>query len=231
MKKLSLFLILLVGQTLWAQKNFIDQPYLETSASADTLVTPDRIYMSILLSEAESKNRTSVEEQEQKMQEVLKKLGIDTKKDLQLDHLNSYSESYFLRGKNVIKQKRYILIVRDAVTAGRVFAGLEQESISKMNITKTEYSKSEEILLSLKTKAMKDSKITATKLAQSIGQHIGKAIQVSDQNFSYAPVRSMNMMYAKAEYEIANSIPEPIDTDFKKIKFQARVQVVYQLLD
>ena len=32
-------------------KNFIDQPYLETTAKVDSLVKPDRIYLSILIQE------------------------------------------------------------------------------------------------------------------------------------------------------------------------------------
>jgi len=46
-------------------KNFIDQPYLETTAKVDSLVKPDRIYLSILIQEKEDRNKTSVESQEQ----------------------------------------------------------------------------------------------------------------------------------------------------------------------
>ena len=39
------------GQT----KNFLDKPYLETIAKVDSLVKPDRIYLSIFISEKEDK--------------------------------------------------------------------------------------------------------------------------------------------------------------------------------
>ena len=32
-------------------KNFIDQPFLETTAKVDSLVEPDRLYLSILIQE------------------------------------------------------------------------------------------------------------------------------------------------------------------------------------
>ena len=73
MKKsgLSFGMFLLLGlsilfiHTVEAQpKNFIDQPYLETTVKVDTLVVPDRIYLNILLTEADTKGRTSVEELE-----------------------------------------------------------------------------------------------------------------------------------------------------------------------
>ncbi len=41
----------------FAQKSFIDQPFVETNAKVDTLVVPDKIYISINLNEADSKNK------------------------------------------------------------------------------------------------------------------------------------------------------------------------------
>lgn len=48
-------------------KSFIDQPYIEVSGNADTLVTPNQIFIKIVISERDSKNRVSVEELENKM--------------------------------------------------------------------------------------------------------------------------------------------------------------------
>ena len=58
-------------------KNFIDQPYLETTATADTLVQPDIIFLDILIQEKDSKNKISVEELETKMAKTLEALNID----------------------------------------------------------------------------------------------------------------------------------------------------------
>ena len=50
MKKIVLLLTLTFCGVNFAQtKNFIDQPYLETTAKVDTLVTPDQIYLSIYI--------------------------------------------------------------------------------------------------------------------------------------------------------------------------------------
>ncbi|MDO4225400.1 MAG: SIMPL domain-containing protein, partial [Bergeyella zoohelcum] len=127
MKKLLLIFVLFLAQNLvFAQKNFIDQPYIETSAKADSLVTPDRIYLAITIQEADSKNRKSVEEQEQAMESVLKKLGINTQKDLTLENAISYFKNYTFRGQNVLKSKSFSLLVKDAVTAGKVLMELEK---------------------------------------------------------------------------------------------------------
>ncbi len=41
--------MLFFGQLIFGQKNFLDQPYLETSGKADTLVIPDKITININL--------------------------------------------------------------------------------------------------------------------------------------------------------------------------------------
>ena len=61
-------------------KNFLDVPYLETSARVDTLVTPDKIYLNITITEKDSKGKKSVEEQENKMAQEFRGLGIDMDK-------------------------------------------------------------------------------------------------------------------------------------------------------
>ena len=81
MRKIIVFILLLFITKNFSQtKNFIDLPYIETSAKVDTLVTPDRIFLTILITEKDTKNRTSVEELESKMNLKLKSLGIITEK-------------------------------------------------------------------------------------------------------------------------------------------------------
>ena len=53
------------------EKNFIDLPYLETSAKCDTLVTPDRIFLKIVISEKDTKGKISVEELETRSYESI----------------------------------------------------------------------------------------------------------------------------------------------------------------
>ena len=51
------------GQT----KNFIDQPYLETTAKVDTLIKPDIIYLCMIKKKKDERNKISVEEMETRM--------------------------------------------------------------------------------------------------------------------------------------------------------------------
>jgi len=230
-KTLFLLFCILSANHIFAQKNFIDQPFIETSAKLDSLVVPDKIYISINLNEADSKNKKSVEEQERLLESTLKKLNINTEKDLSLLDFSRNFKQYFMKGQNVIKAKMYSLLVSDAVTAGKVLAELENVGISNVNIERTEYSKAEELLLELKSKAVLKSKLTAEKLAKPLNQKIGKAIYISDVNsISNAlqgqalgvKIRGMSSIYgSKSE--------SPIYTEFQKVKFEVEVKIKYIL--
>ncbi|MCR8667684.1 SIMPL domain-containing protein [Aestuariibaculum sp. M13] len=231
MKNLLIVFCLAVSSLSFAQKNFIDQPYVETNAKVDTLVVPDKIFISILLNEADSKNKTSVEEQEKTLESTLKQLKINTEKDLSLLDLSSNFKNYFLKGQNVVKSKMYSLLVNDAVTAGKVLAELENAGISNVTIERTEYSKAEDLLLELKYKAVEKSLLTAKKLAKPLNQNIGKALYIADgYSISNAlqgqaagiQIRGMSSMY---EAKVA----DPINTEFQKVKFEVSVNVKYAL--
>ena len=86
-------------------KNFIDHPYLETTAKVDSLVQPDRIYLSILIQEKEDRNKTSVETQEQLLAEVLENLNIDLKKQLKIEDLASNYQKIFFKKKKCTEVK------------------------------------------------------------------------------------------------------------------------------
>jgi hypothetical protein len=70
-------------------KNFIDQPYIETQSKVDTLVSPDKIYLNILISEKDSKGKISVEKLEHQKANKLVSLGVNLKKQLQLSDVAS----------------------------------------------------------------------------------------------------------------------------------------------
>ena len=103
-KSFLIFVMFFVWNLFSAQRDFLDQPYIEVSASVDTLVVPDRIYVSITLNEADSKNKKSVEEQEKQLEAILKKLKINTDKDLSVLGYSSDFKKYFLKGQNILKK-------------------------------------------------------------------------------------------------------------------------------
>ena len=233
-KSFLIFVMFFVWNLFSAQKNFLDQPYIEVSASVDTLVVPDRIYVSITLNEADSKNKKSVEEQEKQLETILKKLKINTDKDLSVLGYSSDFKKYFLKGQSILKTKKFSLLVRNAYTLGNVLISLEEAGISNTEVEKVEYSKSKELLLELKSEAVRKSRITADKLVKPLNQKAGKALYISDTNYGgiedYEYVTVRNIALQEMDYKKESASEEFLrKLDFQKIKFSTTVYVKYQL--
>jgi len=207
------------------QKNFIDQPYLESTAKVDTLVVPDRIYLNILLTEADTKGRISVEELENRMAAKLKSLGIDLDTQLSLTDLGSDFKRYFLRKKDIQKKKSYILLVYDGLTVGKVLKGLETIGISNIGLQKTEYSELEALKMDLRIKAIVQAKEEGSKLVEAIGQKLGKALHIQEFETNFINLRAVTSFREKADVSSA----EPLDVEFSKIKVEARLAVKFAI--
>lgn len=221
-------LLLITGFKNYGQnKNFIDQPYLETTARVDTLVIPDRIYLSIRITEADTKGKTSVEKLENKMADKLKSLGIDTEKQLTLSDLASNFKKYFLRKVDVQKDKEYSLLVYDAVTAGKVILGLESIGISNVNLTKTEYSKLENLKIILRQDAVKAAKRQAEAMVLPLDQKLGSALYVSDLNTGIQNRYQGRM--AEVQMFKEGDTDQPIEIEFEKIKVESTVNVKFSI--
>ncbi|AMC10231.1 hypothetical protein Lupro_02730 [Lutibacter profundi] len=211
-------------------KNFIDQPFIETRSKVDTLITPDRIYLSILITEKDTKGRISVEELENNMAVKLKDLGIDLDKQISLSDLSSNFKKYFLRQKDVLKSKAYSLIVYDALTAGKVIMELEKINISNVFLEKTEYSKIEKLKLELKSKAIEKAKRNAIAMLNPLNQIVGNAIFISDLGYIST---QLSGRVAGIQIRGMSSLKEnrfkPIDIEFKKIKVESEVLIKFKI--
>jgi len=232
MKKIFLtILVLTFAKTFSQTKNFIDQPYIETSAKVDTLVIPDRIYLNISITEKDTKGKISVEELETKMNEKLKSLGIITEKQLTLNDLSSNYKKYFLKQQDMLKNKNYTLLVYNAKIAGRVIVALEQIDISNVVLEKTEFSKAEEMILILKSEAILKAKNQVIAMTKPLNQKVGNAIYISD--FSNI-VNMLSGRVAGIQIRGARSLDEkdkyePINIEFEKIKIETEVKATFKL--
>ena len=231
MKKLALALLVLFTLNISAQKTFIDQPYIETSATIDTLIIPDRIHLNILLSEKDTKGKISLEELESKMIKKLAAIGIDTKKQLSITDLSTNFRKYFLKQQDVQKTKFYSLLIYDAQTAGKVALELEKENISNVSIDKLEYSLIEKLKLELKTLAIQKAKQNAIFLTKSTNQKVGALLFISDMQPIYNTmvgqtsairIRGISSISGSQTYEMP-------DIEFEKIKVTSSVNVKYKL--
>ena len=231
---LSIFLLLSACIAAQSQtKNFIDQSYVEVNGNADTAITPDEIYIRIILSESDTKNKTSVEELEVKMVDVLKALGINTEKDLTASDVGSNFKYYLLKSKDVLKTKRYVLKVSDAVTATKVVGKLEDIDISNTSVERVDYSKMEELKNDLRTKAVENAKGKAAALTKPLNQNLGATIyigEIANNDFNVIRGTQLNEVvvtgYGIGRKQAPTQLP---NIDFEKIKVTMTVNVKFIL--
>lgn len=226
--KLTVLFISIFFATNAQVKSFIDQPYVEVAGNADTMVTPDEIYIKINISESDTKNKTSVEELERKMYDALKSMGIDVEKNLTTSDISSNFKNYFLRGKNVLKSKEYMLKVKDAVTASKVFIKLEDLGISNSTIDHVDYSNMEGMRNLMRTKAIENAKARAIALTKPLQQGIGPAIFISDNEIY--PIRPLAREAKINLYEASSAADQDLPKiDFEKIEVSSNVSVKFIL--
>ena len=232
MKQLTQFLILSISMTAICQeKNFIDKPYIEVEGKSDTLVTPNRIYIDVLITEKDTKGKKSVEDLEKEMFTKLQVIGIDIKKDVFMKDMLSTFKKYFLKSTDIQKSKSYSILVFDATQTTKVFIGLEEIGISNVNIEKTEHSESQKIQLKINAKAIENAKATAESYLNPLNQKVGKAIfigHINTTNMLQGNVSGVLIRGNRSLYEQeSKSYISPIE--FEKIKISSNVGVRFSI--
>ena len=207
MKKLIIVACLISFTSIIAQsgvKNFIDQNYIEITGVVETEITPDEIYLTIIINEKDKKGKISVEQQETAMIKKLKQVGIDLKKDFSVKDFSSNYKFYFLKRTDILKSKKYQLVVHDGLTLGKVYQALEGIEISNVSVEKVSHSKIEEHRSVAKIKALKAAKQKAQDYAEAIDQSIGNALYIQEINRNVRP-QYLNEIVVRG-YAIQNTI-------------------------
>ena len=235
MTKISLLVVALLIQSTISfgqNKNFIDQPYIEVVGYADTLIVPNLIYIRIVISEKDTRDKISVEEQENKMTTAFKSLGINIEGDLTTGDIMSNYKFYFLKGKDIIKTKEYTLKVTTAEMASKIFVQLEDLGISNTSIQKIDHSDISALKNICRTKAVENAKSKALALTKPLLQSIGNAIFISDNEGNIdnplqgrvpgIQIRGISSFSDKSKYESPK-------IEFEKIKISATISVKFIL--
>jgi len=211
-------------------KNFIDQNYIEITGTAETLVTPNEIYVAIILTEKNHKK--TIEEQERLLLANLKSLGIDTDKNLSVSNFQGIYTKRFLKRNEVEKVKKYQLMVNDGETLSKTYLLLDRLNITNVSIAKVSHSDLVKIRRETKIKSLVVAKEKAKDYAAAIDQEIGKALFIKEQEYSNdsynlnsVAVRGSNFSGSYKQ----NSFSTMENLAFKKISITATVLTKFEL--
>ncbi|MFT4071372.1 MAG: SIMPL domain-containing protein [Dysgonamonadaceae bacterium] len=238
MKKLIIGLFLSITTMGFAQngeKNFIDQNYIEVTGKAEMEIIPDMIYLKIILSDKDNKDKLALPEIEQRMTNKLSEIGIDIKKDLSLQDFTSNMKSYWLKS-NISLTKQYQLIVHDTKILQKVFFEFQNLGISNVSIINEEHSKIEQYRKEVKINAIKAAKEKADMLAVAINQNIGKALYIQEAD-NLNPLLTANNIKGKlsginvkiGNFSSDSGSDSASDIEFEKIKIVSSILVRFEL--
>ena len=201
-------------------------PTVSVNGSSQVKVLPDEIYISIKLDESDTKGKVTLEEQRRSMFAALKKAGVDAEKQLSVVDMTSS----FYRRRGALAVTQYELKVATAEQVGKVFEALEKAGIPNVNVTRTAYSKMEELRSEARKAAIVNAQQRARELAEAVGQSIGACYEITDYTTTTQPVvyRSKMMLANSASLDAATEEAEP-NVEFEQIVVSYNVSAKFLL--
>ena len=235
MKKVLLLLAgIAITMGAWAQQSDNKPPVkkIEVNGSAEIEITPDEIYLDIVLKEY-YKTKTSkidISTLEKQLQDAIAKAGIP-KENLTISNVFGYNPDLWWRKKkndpDFLAQKKYTLKLKRLDMTNIILAGVDEEGIASVNIASYSHSKMEEYRKEAKIKAIQAAKAKAAYLLGAIDENISGVLEVHEINTdNYSDVRPVNTLYF-ANAKMAQPEAAASDIDFKTIKVRAEVNVVF----
>lgn len=224
--------ILTFGQTNTTKTE--EQSYIEVTGTAEKEVVPDEIYIGIIIREKYvNKVKVTIEEQEEKLKNTVKSIGIDLT-NLYLSDANADYVKIRWQKKDVLTKKDYTLKVSDATTIGQVFQELEKLEITDAFISRVSHSKLDSLRKEVKIMAIKAAKDKADYLLAAIGEQTGKPLIVKENEIlptrQLASVNVRGSRSESSEYFIDGvkvRDKEDNEIQFQKIKIQTSIYVKF----
>ena len=207
---------------------------IEVTGTAEKEVIPDEIYIQITLRERYiNKNKIGIEEQEEKLKNAIKSLGLDLK-NLFLSDANADYVKIRWKTKDILTKKDYNMKVADAKTLGKVFQELEKIEITDAFIARVNHSKLDSLKKEIKITAIKSAKEKADYLLAAIGEQAGRPMLIQEnESIPYQPMLRMTTRSAEtAVYNLDASqakAEENYEIEFQKIKIATSVFVRFSI--
>jgi uncharacterized protein YggE len=215
-----------------------EKPFIEVVGYAEKEIIPDEIFIAIVIRERwYYKVKVTIEEQEEKLINSLKTLGIDVD-NLSLSDANADYVKIRWKVKDVMTKKDYTLKVATATEVGQVFQELERIEITDASIAKVSHSKIDSLRKEVKIMAIKFAKEKADYLLTAIGEETGKALIVTEnstaatitrEDISRLPVRSASGIAGTVGSSNYGSVEKEKEVQFQKIKLSSGIYVKFAI--
>lgn len=198
MKNIVLLTFLLFTSYFNAQ-NLQTSPFITVTGTAEKEIIPNEIVIAITLKEhMDGKVKSSIEVQEKRLFDELKKHSIDLKK---LTFNNASASQLNIRKKtnDLMNEKRYELKLNTLQEVNQAINAFDEANIKSFYISEMTHSEIEEYRKEVKILALQAAKNKAKYLLESIDQKVGNALEVIEVDSFSKSTANSNVAYMKEE--------------------------------
>jgi len=235
MKNLFIALLSVLSITAFAQETKYPKT-INVNGTAEMEITPDQIFVQVELREYDKKGAGKVDIQtiRNNFLSGLKKIGIaDTNVTIQGYSGWDGNIWYYKKNKKQNPDLKagitYWVKVSSTAKMDELVSVMDDEATQNFFIAKVSHSKMEEYRKLLKIQAIKAARDKAIYLADAINEKVGEAITINEpQEMGHYP-QPMYRANVMMEQKMAGADEAPMNVDFKKIKLQFDVNVVFAL--
>jgi uncharacterized protein YggE len=220
----------------FAQEN-IKQKTVNVNGSAEMEVVPDEIYVQVELREYDKKGGSKIDIDNIKNDFIKAALSIGIPEtDISVQGYQGWDGNYWWYKKNKKKNPdmkasiTYQVKLATTKKMDELVQKLDDEATQNFFISRVSHSKLQEYKRQLKIQAVKAAKDKANYLAEAIGEKVGDALTINDPQEMQVypqPVYANRMMKQEAMGDVG--APSTPNIDFKKIKLQFDVNVIFGL--
>jgi hypothetical protein len=172
--QITSFFLLFFSLHCFAQETE-NTPYIETTGYAQVVAIPDIINVQITLKEYyDGIYKITIAEQEAKMKNMLKIVGVDLTK-ISLEE-NTDMVTITKKNKEVITEKNYHLTLLGVPMFKNTYQVLNDLNIHDKRVTSVFHSQMDSLRQAVKIKAIQDAKAKANALVNAIGNRLGNPL-------------------------------------------------------
>ncbi len=250
MKKLflPLFLLSSIGISTAQQSNNgstpirfaeIPAPSIEVNGENEFEIAPNEIVVRFtIMDRYEGKKKITIAEQEQKLKESMKKLGIPNNK-LTLQDASSSLAVIKRKNKDVISSKNFEITLNNAPLVSKLFEQFDEIDIQLAYIHKLNHTQLDSFKNVARVAAVKNAKMKAKSMVEATGSKLGMPLMLNESQIYTSNMNNDDYMYKNrmwaiadsVESEIAESKPLSEEIEIRKITVKSTVYVRYLILE
>lgn len=218
--------------------NTIKQRTVNVNGHSEIEITPDEVYVDIELREYTLKNgnKTDIETIRNQFLLAVKSMNVaDT--DVVVQGYSGWDGNYWWYQKNKKKNPdmkagiTYEVKLKSVDDMDKLVDKLDDQATQNFYISRTSHSNMDSIKKQLKMQAVKNAKAEAVYLASALNDSVGNALTINDPNESsnYPQPMAGYALRSKSNGILDQAESAPMNVDFKKIKIEMNVNVIFEL--